>query len=84
MASWYRCRRKRLCTLYKQLDLKGIEFKSNEVTGKYISHSAFANAKKLTNMLIVTNPGKRYSTFIINEKEVEYWANRPKPIIGEE
>lgn len=68
----------------KLIPLKGIEFKSKDIVGKYITKAEFTNTKKLTKMLIVTNPGKRYSTFIINEKEVEYWANKPKPIIGEE
>lgn len=68
----------------KLISLKGIEFKASDVIGKYISKKELANIKHLSDLLIITNPGKRYSTFIINEKEVEYWANRPKPIIGEE
>lgn len=68
----------------KLITLNGIEFKSSDVVCKHITKKEFSNIKKLSNLLIVTNPGKRYSTFIINEKEVKYWANRPNPIIGEE
>lgn len=68
----------------KLLPLKGLEFKGSDVVGKYITKKELASIKHLSNLLIVTNPGERYSTFIINEKEVEYWTDRPKPIIGEE
>jgi len=68
----------------KLLPLKGLEFTSNEVVGKYITRKELSNIKHSSDLLIITNPGKRYSTFMINEKKVDYWANRPKPIIGEE